>query len=38
VLVVNVDNRSGGIGMAVSLCTANIYATSKDELQPDMML
>ena len=38
VLVVDVDDGSGGIGMAVSSRTANIYATSKDELQPDMML
>jgi len=37
-LVVDVDDGSGGIGMAASSRDANGYAMSKDELQPDMML
>ncbi|KAL3816423.1 hypothetical protein ACHAXA_007359 [Cyclostephanos tholiformis] len=38
VLVVDVDDGSGGIGMAASSRSSNVYAMSKDELQPDMML
>ena len=37
-LAVDVDDGSGGIGMAASSRYANGYAMSKDELQPDMML
>lgn len=37
-LAVDVDDGSGGIGMAASSRNANGYAMSKDELQPDMML
>jgi hypothetical protein len=38
VLVVDVDDGSGGIGMAASSRSAYVYATSNDDLQPDMML
>lgn len=38
VLVIDVDDGSGGIGMAASSRSAYVYATSNDELQPDMML
>ena len=36
--MVDVDDGSGGIGMAASSRSAYVYATSNDELQPDMML
>ncbi len=36
--MVDVDNGSGGIGMAASLRSAYVYAKSNDELHPDMML